>query len=121
MSETESQTTQRRSQTVRRSIELGQITAVITIIAALFGAFFFLENRYAYNDALVKLEMRLEKKILKDRIANLQEEVWRFQDRCEASSKKGETCGVSQELRKREKRLEKAEDELKAHRNKKPQ
>lgn len=67
---------------------LGLLLSICSFISILFGAFFFLDNRYAkafetseMKEQTIKIEKRLENKIIMDRIDSLQERIWKYQDR----------------------------------------
>lgn len=57
------------------------VTAGGTALATLFGGASFVDTRYAHQDNVVLIEMRLEQKILTDRANQLQQRIWKIEDR----------------------------------------
>lgn len=55
------------------------ILALIAIISVAFGVFFFLENRYAKNMHMSKLELRLDLKISEDQLLSVEERILKFE------------------------------------------
>src|SRR3990167_6479475 len=60
---------------------VSMIGAAGTAIATFYGGATFVDHRYAHNDNLVMVEMRLEQKILTDRSVQLQQRLWKIEDR----------------------------------------
>lgn len=62
----------------------GSIAAVLSMIAIVFGGYFYIdkqiENRALASD-LQKTNQRLEQKIVSDRLNQIQERLWRLEDR----------------------------------------
>jgi hypothetical protein len=52
-----------------------------TALATLWGGASFVDTRYAHAPNVVLIEMRLEQKILTDRAAQLQQRVWKIEER----------------------------------------
>ena len=57
------------------------LISVVCMILALGGAYVAVDQRYAHAEEVKKLEMRLEQKILEDRSQQLQERIWKIEDR----------------------------------------
>lgn len=57
------------------------VTAGGTALATLWGGASFVDTRYAHQDDVVFIEMRLEQKILTDRSNQLQQRIWKIEDR----------------------------------------
>lgn len=53
------------------------------MFGAVFGASYFLEDRYASAKDLDLIAMRLEQKIQQDRSSALQQRIWKLEDRYE--------------------------------------
>ena len=59
----------------------GSIIAIVGVVSLAFGTYFFFEKRYALAEELVKTNQRLEQKIDQDRLNNIQDRLWRMEDR----------------------------------------
>lgn len=57
------------------------VTAGGTALATLWGGASFVDTRYAHQENVVLIEMRLEQKILTDRSNQLQQRIWKLEDR----------------------------------------
>ena len=57
------------------------IISILTIVGIAFGAYFYIENRYALSDELKQVEKRLDYKILSDQHNSIQHRIWQIQDR----------------------------------------
>ena len=57
------------------------IGAISASVGALYGAGSFVETRYAHSTDVVLVSMRLEQKILTDRASQLQQRLWKIEDR----------------------------------------
>lgn len=60
---------------------VGVIVAIISIIAAFFTSYQFVDNRYALKKKLILIENRLERKIINDDLTQLQNRIWNLEDR----------------------------------------
>lgn len=94
------------------SSHLGLILGLISLISSLFGGFFFLDNRYAKAAETVKIERRLENKIILDRIDRLQERLWKFQDRYGDKLEKAKDKLIKEEFKRLETEKELLEKSL---------
>jgi hypothetical protein len=66
------------------------IGILIGIIMASAGAYVAVDQRYAHADEVKKLEMRLDQKILEDRSKQLQERMWKLEDRAMVKKSKSD-------------------------------
>jgi hypothetical protein len=57
------------------------IGAVLAIVAMLFGAYFYVDSRYAQCAELRALERRLEYKIQNDQLMGMQQRLWQLEER----------------------------------------
>ncbi len=57
------------------------IIAVLTILGFAFGAYFFIDNKYACSEDVRKIEKRLDYKIASDQLQSVQERIWKIDDR----------------------------------------
>lgn len=57
------------------------IIAVLTILGFTFGAYFYLDNRYALSEDVKSIEKRLDYKIASDQLQSVQERIWQIEDR----------------------------------------
>ena len=58
-------------------LTLGIIISLVTII----GFIFAIDARFAKAEKVVMLELRLDQKIVQDRIQYVQDQIWRIEDR----------------------------------------
>ena len=84
---------------------------ILTILGFAFGAYFYIENRYALSQELEKTKQRLEYKIVGDQIQSIQDRIWKIIDRFQ---KKEMDETTKEELRSLEVNKEKLNDKLKA-------
>lgn len=68
-------------------MNITQIIAVAGFISTIAVSTVAIESRYAHEDDVQKIAYRLDQKILEDRMAALQAQLWRLQDRY------GPNCG----------------------------
>lgn len=59
------------------------VLGALIVFGTLFGASYFLEDRYASAKDLDLIAMRLEQKIQQDRSSSLQQRIWKLEDRYE--------------------------------------
>lgn len=59
------------------------LISLFTLMGIIFGAWFFIENRFALANDLKFVELRLDSKIEGDNYSRLQERLWQLQDRQE--------------------------------------
>ncbi len=57
------------------------IISLLTIIGICFGAYFYIENRYALSQELEKTKQRLDYKIVSDQVQWKQQRMWTLDDR----------------------------------------
>ena len=101
--------------------------STVAVLAAFITTTFTVDARYAKSEELQKVEERLDRKILEDRIATLQKKIWDLEDRWTARYVKqhGEYPETTKELvafmtkedRERHRELTKERDELKEQLN----
>lgn len=60
---------------------IGFVGAGGTALATLWGGASFVDTRYAHAPDVVKIEFRLEQKILTDRASQIQQRLWKIEDR----------------------------------------
>ncbi len=89
---------------------LSLIIALLTIIGITFGVYFYMEKRYALADELTKVTQRLDEKIDSDRYNQIQDRIWKIQDRYR--NKQMEDT-VKEELRQLEKEKEELNNKIK--------
>lgn len=59
------------------------ILAITALLSVVFGVYFYVDNRYALADDLNKTKQRLEYKIQADQLSNVQDRIWKIEDRFE--------------------------------------
>ena len=57
------------------------IISILTIVGIAFGAYFYIDNRYAQCEDVKKIEKRLDYKIVSDQLKSVQDRIWRLEDR----------------------------------------
>ncbi len=57
------------------------IVTICTILAFAFGAWFYLDDRFAKCEDVKKVEKRLDLKILSDQLMHIQQRIWTIKDR----------------------------------------
>jgi hypothetical protein len=55
--------------------------ALMAIIGSVFGAYFYIDNKYALSQELKRTEQRLEGKIISDQLNSVQDRIWKIEDR----------------------------------------
>ncbi|CAK0763403.1 conserved hypothetical protein [Gammaproteobacteria bacterium] len=55
--------------------------AFLTLVGILFGAYSYVDNRYALSDTVKQIEQRLDYKIVSDQVNETQNRIWQLQDR----------------------------------------
>jgi len=78
---------------------LAPIGGFLGIIGVIFGAYFYLDERFAKCADLKQLEQRLDYKITQDQHDAIQKRIWLIKDR---SGEKPKDATVKEELRKLE-------------------
>lgn len=89
---------------------IAYLIAVGSLVGMCFGAYFFVENRYAQAETVKQLGQRLDEKIKSDRVNAIQERIWKIEDRC---LKRPPTDTEKEELRMLKENKEKLQRELK--------
>ena len=77
-----------------------QLTCIISVSAILgvfFGAYTYIDTRYALKEKVLLVENRLEQKIKHDEIMNLQQRIWQLEDRLEI---KPDNSEIKKEIRR---------------------
>lgn len=57
------------------------IIAICSMMGIIFGAYFWMDERYALSEELKQVQQRLDYKIVGDRVNSLQERIWSIEDR----------------------------------------
>jgi predicted phage-related endonuclease len=86
------------------------IIAILTILAFAFGAYFYLDDRYARCEDVKKVEKRLDYKIVSDQLQAIQQRIWQIQDRFQ--NKKMDAT-IKEEVRELEVKKEQLNDKMK--------
>jgi len=60
---------------------ISSIMSITALISVVFGAYFFIDNRYALSETVKKVEQRLDYKIKADQFDNVQAQIWKIEDR----------------------------------------
>lgn len=89
--------------------QINGITGAILGVAALVGVSFGAVNYFATAQDLKLVEMRLDQKIVSDRIQQLQERIWMLQDRYQKTSMPAE---VKNEIRQLQMEIENLQRKL---------
>ena len=63
------------------------VALLITSIATILSSAFFIDARYAQSAEVQLIEQRLDQKIIQDRADNLQQRIWKLEDRFGSESK----------------------------------
>ena len=80
---------------------------LIFIIATAFSTFFFFDARYADSAYVEQVAMRLDQKILSDRLQVIQQRVWQLEDRHRGQSMPQSVLDEYRRLIEEKKRIEK--------------
>lgn len=65
---------------------IGILGTLATIIGITWGAYSFLDSKYALAEEMKLIEKRLDIKILEDNISHLQNRIWSIEDRYQKRS-----------------------------------
>ena len=57
------------------------VIAILTILGFAFGAYFFVDDKYARCEDVKKIEKRLDYKIVSDQLLSVQQRIWQIEDR----------------------------------------
>jgi len=89
----------------------GSVGAIILIFSSAWAVDAYLDSEYAKRYWVELVEMRLEQKIVSDREQNLQDRLWRYQEKCGFRAKK---CGpeAEREYQRIEAQLQKTKEQL---------
>lgn len=60
---------------------IGSIIGVLTLFGIFFGAYQYMESRYALSEEVKKIEQRLDYKIMVDQFKAVQQRIWTIEDR----------------------------------------
>ena len=60
---------------------IGPIAAIIAIFGAFWGAYSFVDNHYAKVEEVKLIEQRLDYKIDSDKLYEMQNRLWKYEDR----------------------------------------
>jgi hypothetical protein len=58
-----------------------KIIAILTILGFAFGAYFYIDGKYASCEDVKKIEKRLDYKIISDQLQAIQDRIWKILDR----------------------------------------
>lgn len=84
------------------------IVALIVIIGStIIGAYLFIDDRYALAEDVKNVKARLEYKILSDQIDNIQQRIWKIEDRYHDVHISIEAADELRDLKYRKERIEK--------------
>ena len=61
--------------------KLSLIITLATILSIAFGAYFFIDSRYALAESVKQVEQRLDYKITSDQANEIQNRLWKLDDR----------------------------------------
>lgn len=76
-------------------------------MSVILGATFFIDSRYAQSADVQMIEQRLDQKIIQDKADNLQQRIWKLEDRFGSEKNmKSEVKDVYRELKEDLKKLE---------------
>lgn len=90
---------------------LAAILSLCTLVAIVWGAQSYLYTTYATAEDVKRIEQRLDIKILEDRLSNVQERIWKLEDRYHEQQKPQE---VYEQLRVLSVEKDKLKDDLKS-------
>lgn len=90
---------------------LAAILSLCTLVAIVWGAQSYLYTTYATAEDVQRIEQRLDIKILEDRLSNVQERIWKLEDRYQDQRKPQE---VYEQLRVLGVEKDKLKDDLKS-------
>lgn len=87
------------------------ILGIIALIGSIFGAYRFIDGRYAQAEEVRQIEQRLDYKIDSDRYHAVEERMWKLEDRFPDEKKMPET--IREEYRKLKSEKEIIQEKLK--------
>lgn len=92
---------------------MNNLKVIIPVIIAIVSATIAVEARYAKSAYVKQVEQRLDQKIVADRMDNIQDRIWKLEDRYGISC---ENCPdvVNDEYRELEKEYNQLEDKINA-------
>jgi len=90
--------------------KLAFILVVTALLGTFFGAYWWIETRYALSEDLRMVAQRLDYKIASDQLQSIQQRIWQIKDRCGEFPKDMTT---KEELRKLEEDKKQLQDKLK--------
>ena len=61
------------------------VIALLTIVGMFFGAYLFIDNKYALSATVKMIEQRLDYKIVSDQLSFIQSRIWLLEDRCKGN------------------------------------
>lgn len=100
--------------------KIATIGGILAIIGMIFGVYFYIEARYAHAgdmmkamEVIKKIEIRLDRKIVEDRLRGVQKDIWTIEDRyCTNKSKPCDESKMPQIVRERYRELKIEKDNL---------
>lgn len=106
--------------------KIGTYAAVIISLITIVGALFTVDNRYAKAEdyqqtqqSIIKINERLDQKILEDRLSNIRDHIWKLQDRYpDPDSMPQEVKDIYRELIEERNKLTKQLEKIKNKENK---
>ena len=87
--------------------------SIVTAIGGIGAGLYALDTTYARHDVVSAIEQRLQQKIVSDRYLQLQQVLWRFQDRYGQNCERGDQA-VREQCRVLFQQLQEAQQELEA-------
>jgi archaellum component FlaC len=91
---------------------ISAIIAVCTILGFAFGAYFFIDSRYALAETVKQVEQRLDYKIKSDQLDQAQARSWNLEDRYKSIDKM--PAAVKEEYRELQQKKEQLKENLKS-------
>ena len=89
------------------------IVSVLAIIGSLFGAYFWLDGRYAHSQDLKETNQRLDYKIKSDQLNSVQDRIWRYDDRYKKRDMDDAAVGEYRALQQQKEELNKDLNQIK--------
>jgi hypothetical protein len=92
--------------------DINSVVAVITIIGAIFGAYFFFTTTFAKCADLKRVEYRMEYKIQSDYVRDSRRTLWDFQDKYGVNGERAPDPIVKDQMQKMKNDLHEQEQTL---------
>jgi uncharacterized membrane protein len=89
-------------------MNLTKVVSIITIISALAGGIYYIEDRYAQARDVQILEGRFDKKILEDDLRAFKRKLWDAQDEAKRENRECDECReIEADIEEIERKLDK--------------